>query len=732
MDQKRKNEILLLKKPEKTNNFLLSLCLLVPLLLSFSMAFAQEGTATNRLSKESSPYLLKHAVNPVDWHPWGEEAFTLAKEQDKPIFLSIGYSTCHWCNVMEDESFANPQVAALINEVFVPIKVDREERPDIDQIYMKACQLLSPSCGWPLTLFLVPDGKPFYATTYIPKENRFGRLGLLELIPRVQKLWKDERQELLKSAESINAAIISSTIYLPGAEMDAKLLDAAFTAYTSNYDEQYGGFGSGTKFPNPNILLYLLRYWKRTGNTQALAMVEQTLTAMRQGGIYDHLGFGYHRYSTDRMWRLPHFEKMLYDQALLIIAYIETHQATTKKEYAKTAIEIIDYILTDMSAPEGGFYSALSADSEGEEGKFYLWQAQEINQTLSDEEAATARSLFQIKQEGNYIDSVTGEKTGLNILYIKEGSKQPEGFESIRKKLLTARNQRPRPERDDKVLTDWNGLMIGALAKAAKVLDQPEFGKAAQRSAAFILDNLQSKDGKLLHRWRLGQAGLSGNAADYAFLTWGLLELYEWDFDIRWLGAVHNLTNELIKNFWDKKLGGFYLTGEQKESFLPRIKESADSALPSSNSVAMHNLIRLSRLTGNHTYAEKAAKISSVFSSKVKDSAPAYPMLLSSLDFALAPSQEIVIVGHPGTADTEKLLKVLRKNYLPNAVVLFKPAAEVSPPIVKYAGFVEFMGAINNKATAYVCTNFKCDFPTTDPLKMLENINAIASKTGKK
>jgi uncharacterized protein YyaL (SSP411 family) len=720
------------KKPQKTKQLLLVTLLLVSIPLSWHIAFAQEGATANRLSKESSPYLLKHAANPVDWYPWGEEAFAQAKEQGKPIFLSIGYSTCHWCNVMEEESFADPQVADLINEVFVAVKVDREERPDIDQIYMKACQLLSPSCGWPLTLFLAPDGKPFYAATYIPKENRFGRLGLMELIPRVKQLWQEERQEVLKSAESINAAIISSTIHLPGAELDASQLDIAFKAYTDNYDSQYGGFGQATKFPNANIFLYLLRYWKRNGNAQALAMVEQTLTAMRQGGIFDHLGFGFHRYSTDRMWRLPHFEKMLYDQALLIIAYIETYQATTNKKYAQTAKEIIDYVLADMTSPEGGFYSAESADSEGEEGRFYLWQDTEIKQILNDEETASAQSTFQIKKEGNYIDPLTRKKTGLNILYLADDSKPPNEFKTIRPKLLKARNLRVRPDLDDKILTDWNGLMIGALARAAKALDQQEFGKAAQKGAAFILANLRSREGKLLHRWRLGKAGLEGNAADYTFLIWGLLELFEWDFDVRWLATAHELTNELIKDFWDNKLGGFYLTTAQRDSLLPRIKESTDSALPSSNSLAMHNLIRLSRLTGNHMFDKKAAKISSVFSGKVKDSAPAYPMLLASLDFALSPSQEVVIVGHHGADDTKKMLRVLRQNYAPNTVVLFRPANEEKPPIVKYAGFLEFMTAIDNKATAYVCTNFKCNFPTTDPAQMLENLNAIAGKAGKK
>ena len=723
----------LYKKPSTMKQMLLTLLLLVPAMFSADAAIAQSPeVSTNRLANESSPYLLKHAANPVDWHPWDEEAFALAKEQDKPVFLSIGYSTCHWCNVMEEESFSDPRVAALINEVFVPVKVDREERPDIDQIYMTACQLLSPSCGWPLTLFLTPDTKPFYAATYIPKENRFGRLGLLELIPRVKQLWREERQQVVKSAESINAAIISSTINLPGAELDASQLDAAFKAYTANYDTQFGGFGQATKFPSANILMYLLRYWKRTDNKQALAMVEQTLNAMRLGGIFDQLGFGFHRYSTDRMWRLPHFEKMLYDQALLTNSYIEAYQATRKEEYALTATKIIDYILTVMTSPEGGFYSAESADSDGEEGKFYLWQAEETKRILGKKEASLAESVFHIEKYGNYDDSITGEKTGRNILYLAEDPKPADIFEAARRKMLEARNLRPRPDRDDKILTDWNGLMIGALAKAAKALDQPSYGKAAQRAAHFILDNLRSKDGKLLHRWRLGKAGLPGNAADYAFLAWGLLELYEWDFDVRWLAAAHSLTNMLIEDFWDRKLGGFYLTSAQENSFLPRIKEINDSTLPSSNSLAMHNLIRLSRLTGDHVFAEKAAKISSVFSSKVHDFAAAYPVLLSSLDFALAPSREVVIVGNPGAADTGNMVRALRQKYYPNTVVLFKPANEESPSIIKHAGFVEFMGAVNNQATAYVCTNFNCNFPTTDPVKMLENLNAITNKKGNK
>jgi len=697
--------------------------------ISFMASSARcEERPANRLKHEASPYLLKHATNPVDWYPWGEEAFAAAREQDKPILLSIGYLTCHWCNVMEEESFSDPQVAALINDVFIPIKVDREERPDIDQIYMKACHLLSPACGWPLTLFLSQEGKPFYAGTYIPKENRFGRIGLLNLIPRVKELWAHERESVLKSADSVNAAIISSTIQLPGGDMNGSQLDAAFLAFAQDFDTQYGGFGRSSKFPKPLNLLFLLRYWNRTGNNHALTIVDKTLEAMRQGAIYDHLGYGFHRYTTDRMWRLPHFEKMLYDQALLATAYLEAYQVTGHEKYADTAKEVLDYVLQYMTAENGGFYSAESADSEGVEGKFYLWSVKEIKNVLDQQEAAQAIRIFHIMEDGNYVEPVTGKKTGQNILFIEQGADKIAEFEKIRSKLLSARNMRQRPELDDKVLTDWNGLMIGALAKAAQVLDQPQYGKAAKHGAQFILHNLRSREGKLFHRWRGGRAGLSPTAADYSFMIWGLLELYGWDFDPTWLQHALGLHADLVENYWDEKLGGFYLTAHNTTSLLPRIKESSDTAIPSSNAVSMYNLLKLSRLTGNHAFEEMADTISSLLSPRVKDSPLAFPMLLATLDLALSPSQEVVIVGLKHADDTEKMLQALRKNYVPNAVVLFKPADEENPAINKYAEFTEFMSAIDNKATAYVCTNFKCNFPTTDPAKMLESLRTISEK----
>jgi len=723
-----------LKQPKMIKNKCISSALFIIIFLLTSVTakhVRSESTLTNLLINESSPYLLKHATNPVNWHPWGDEAFALAQKKDKPIFLSIGYLTCHWCNVMEEESFSDLQVGALINDVFVPIKVDREERPDIDQIYMKACYLLSRSCGWPLTLFLTPDGKPFYAATYIPKENRIGRLGLLELIPRVRELWSQERDSVLKSAESLNAAIISSTVQLPGEEMNFTDIDAAFQTFNQDFDPHYGGFGTGSKFPKPMNLLFLLQYWHSTGNRQALTMIETTLTSLRKGAIYDQLGHGFHRYTTDPMWRVPHFEKMLYDQALLTIAYLEAYQATGKKDYASTAKEILDYILRDMTAAAGGFYSAESADSEGEEGRFYLWTAAEIRKVLSPSEAADAIRIFNISEDGNYTDPVTGKKTGKNVLYLTEEPNKTAAYKTICRKLYEARKLRQQPERDDKILTDWNGLMIAAFAKGAQVLDQPQYGEAAKRATLFILQNLRFNDGKLSHRWRNGKSGLAATAGDYSFLVWGLLELYNWDFDAAWLKEALNLTDIYIKYYWDDKLGGFYLTEANEKSILPRFKESIDTSLPSSNTVSMYNLIKLGRLTGNPRYEEKAAKTGLLNSSNVKTSPLAFPMLLGALDFALAPSQEVVIVGKENSADTKAMLAALHKNYFPHAVILFKPVGEQNPQINNYAGFVEFMSAINQKATAYVCTNFKCNFPTTAPGQMLESLKAIAKSRNK-
>ncbi|MEN3037834.1 MAG: thioredoxin domain-containing protein, partial [Candidatus Kryptonium sp.] len=507
----------------------------------------------NRLINEKSPYLLQHAENPVDWYPWCDEAFEKAKVEDKPIFLSIGYSTCHWCHVMEKESFEDEEVAKILNENFVSIKVDREERPDIDSVYMSVCQAMTGHGGWPLTIIMTPDKKPFFAGTYIPKHSRFGRIGLIDLLQRVSHLWKENKEKLLSLADEITTdlkqafsqSIVNDTI-------DESVLSLAYDQLKSQFDPEYGGFGKAPKFPIPHNLMFLLRYWRKTGNPKALEMVEQTLNSMYLGGIYDHIGFGFHRYSTDRYWLLPHFEKMLYDQALLLIAYLETYQATQNQKYARICNEISSYVLRNLTNPNGGFFSAEDADSEGEEGKFYLWEFNELKEILNQEEFNFVVGKFNIQIDGNYYDEVRKSKTGKNIFYLTEhlSNENITKWETIRQKLFKYREQRIHPLKDDKILTDWNGLMICAFARAYSVLRNENYLNIAKNSADFILKNLL-KDGKLLHRFRDGEAKINAYLDDYAFLIWGLIELYEASFETKYLRNAIVLTEKMIQLFWD-------------------------------------------------------------------------------------------------------------------------------------------------------------------------------------
>lgn len=475
------------------------------------------GPDYNRLVFEKSPYLLQHAANPVNWFPWGESAFTTAKEEDKPIFLSIGYSTCHWCHVMEGESFEDPQVAALLNETFVPIKVDREERPDIDQVYMAVCQAVTGTGGWPLTVILTPDKQPFFTGTYFPKQSRFGRTGLMELIPKINELWENKRDELLESADQIVGFLQQNTSSALGSELEEILLDTAYLQLSDRFDKDQGGFGSAPKFPSAHNLTYLLRYWHHTGEKSALEMVEVTLQKMRLGGIFDQVGFGFHRYSTDSAWLLPHFEKMLYDQAMLVMAYTEAFQATGKGEYAQTAREIIDYVLRDLTSPDGGFYSAEDADSEGEEGLFYLWTPEEFREFLDEEGSELFINLFNLEEGGNFFDEATKSKIGRNILYLKEPlvelSKKinlPEDelsrlWEEVRGMLFGIREKRIHPLKDDKILTDWNGLMIAALAKAASALGEHSLCPCRPKRRRFHLGSTERQRGaivKTIQGWR--------------------------------------------------------------------------------------------------------------------------------------------------------------------------------------------------------------------------------------
>ncbi|MER3446097.1 MAG: thioredoxin domain-containing protein [Candidatus Dadabacteria bacterium] len=698
----------------------------------------------NRLIHEKSPYLLQHAYNPVDWYPWGEEAFEKARKENKPIFLSIGYSTCHWCHVMEKESFEDDEVAKLMNDAFVSIKVDREERPDIDGIYMMVCQMISRGgCGWPLNIVMTPDKKPFFAATYIPKEDRFGRAGMLTLVPRIKEVWTKQHDKVLDSANQITSALQQGMKESHGEELDKSTLRTAYEQLVQSFDEQHSGFGSAPKFPTPHNLLFLIRYWKRSDNKEALEIVEKTLHAMRQGGIYDHIGFGFHRYSTDAEWFLPHFEKMLYDQAMISMAYIEAYQATGKEEYKKTAREIFTYVLRDMTSREGGFYSAEDADSEGEEGKFYLWTEGEIRQILGKDDADLFISVFNVEKRGNFREEATGKGMGGNILHLKKSLAEiasqlkiskteiESRIEMARQKLFDVRERRVHPHKDDKILTDWNGLMIAALSKGAQAFNEPSYTEAARRAADFLLKNMRKPDGRLLHRYRDGQADIAGNLDDYAFLIWGLIELYESTFDVGYLQAAISLNSDLIKHFWDDKGGGFYFTADDGENLIVRQKEIYDGAIPSGNSVAMLNLLQLGRITANPDLEEKASKIGRAFSNTVKQFPGAFTQLMVALDFALGPSYEVVIVGNTQSEDTRAMLNAIGRQFVPNKVVLLRPTEKESPDITRIAGFTKNQSSLDGKATAYVCLNYVCKLPTTDVSRMIELLNTKRSEETK-
>jgi uncharacterized protein YyaL (SSP411 family) len=687
-----------------------------------------DADAPNRLIHEKTPYLRQHAYNPVQWYPWGEEAFEEARRRNKMIFLSIGYSSCHWCHVMERESFADEEIALLLNETCISIKVDREERPDIDAFYMDVCQLLTGKGGWPLTIIMTPDKRPFFAATYLPKESRFGLIGLKELIPRVAEAWRESHAEILSTAEKVRAAlekpVISKTQPIP-----LDILKRTYTQLADHFDKENGGFGRAPKFPTPHYLSFLLRYAKRTAAENPLVMVEKTLQAMSRGGIYDHLGFGFHRYSTDATWLVPHFEKMLYDQALLAMVYAEAFQLTGKEEYKQTVAEIMTYVSREMTSEEGGFFTAEDADSEGEEGKFYLWTEQEIRKILSPAEAELASKVFNIRPEGNFEEEGVG-RAGKNILFLGQPQARlaadfsvPEEalrgrLAAIREKLFLAREKRPKPLKDRKILTDWNGLMIAALAKASQALSEQEYCSAAIKAADFVRARM-TRRGQLHHRYAEGEVKIHAFLDDYAFLIWGLIELYETDFEVRFLERALKLTDTLLHEFWDEGEGGFYFTSRESGDLPLRRKEIYDGAVPSGNSVMAANLLRLSRLTGGTNLEERAEKIIAAFSQRIIQDPMAYAELMRSVDFARGPSFEIVIVGRSGAEDTLAMLRSLQQNFIPHKVVLFRPAEMDSPDILKLAPYLEPMTAIDGKATAYVCSNFHCRLPTTDPARML-------------
>lgn len=620
--------------------------------------------------------------------------------------MRIPLSTCHWCHVMERESFEDEEIAAILNKNFVSIKVDREERPDVDHIYMTVCQALTGHGGWPLTIFMAPDKKPFYAGTYFPKHDRMGMPGLITLLNRIAGVWKNSRDELVESGNKIIDAI-KAEHDIAAAEPDENLIHNAFSEFKYDFDSVYGGFGSAPKFPTPHNLYYLLRYWYVAKNDTALDMVERTLDSMHRGGIYDHIGFGFSRYSTDKKWLVPHFEKMLYDNALLAIAYLETYQATKKEKYAEIARQIFTYVLRDMTSKDGGFFSAEDADSEGEEGKFYIWTVDEVKQVLGEEDGEKFCSYFDITPKGNF--------EGHNIPNLIK-ARYPEEEKSLinkyREKLFEHREKRIHPYKDDKILTAWNGLMIAAMAAGGRILGDGTYSRAAERAADFISTKLIREDGRLMARYRDNEAAYPGYVDDYSFLIWGLIELYETTYKPEYLEKALKLNDDLLKLFWDEEHGGLFVYGSDSEQLITRPKEVYDGATPSGNSVAALNFLRLARLTGRQYLEEKALQQFKTFGSSLERVARGHAFLLTAFMYTKTNTKEIVLVSNEARDSRDEMLEILKEEFRPFTLSMlyskqFRNLESIAPFITSYK-------TVENKTTAYVCENFACQAPITD------------------
>jgi len=673
-------------------------------------------TNRNRLAQETSPYLLQHADNPVDWYPWGDEALQKAKAEDKPILLSIGYSSCHWCHVMAHESFEDPSVAQLMNEHFVNVKVDREERPDIDAIYMRAVVAMTGGGGWPLTIFLTPDGQPFFGGTYFPPESRHGLPSFRQLLLSVSRSYQEKKDEILRAAQGLTTAVVTRDLApsAPPAELSASILDGAVRRLAQQFDSTHGGFGSAPKFPQTMVLDFLLREYHRSGNSFTLRMVERSLEKMARGGIYDQLGGGFHRYSVDQRWLVPHFEKMLYDNALLSRLNVRAYQATGKALYRRVAEETLEYVTREMTSPDGAFYSAQDADSEGEEGKFFVWTADEIVAALGDEEGELFNQYFGVSREGNF--------EGKNVLSVPRDSDvvahlagvSMDRLEDVisrgRQQLLTLREERVFPHRDEKTITSWNGLMLASFAEAARVLGQDRYRQIAQRNAEFILRELR-RDGQLYRIYSAGQYKIRGHLEDYACLADGLLSLYEATFEPRWFVEARSLVEEMIPRFKDALGAGFYDT-DGGEPLITRPRNWEDNAQPSGNSAAADVLLRLAALTGQHQYEQLAEEIMAVMAAPLTQHPLAFGHLLSVLNFYLSPQEEIAIVGDPAAANTGDLLAVVYASYRPSKVVAVGLPAEGDEVAVP---LLEGRPQVDGQATAYVCRHFTCQQPVASP-----------------
>jgi uncharacterized protein YyaL (SSP411 family) len=674
---------------------------------------------TNRLIHEKSPYLLQHAHNPVDWYPWGEEAFEKSKKENKPIFLSIGYSTCHWCHVMEHESFENEAIAKIMNENFVCIKVDREERPDVDQIYMNAVMALTGQGGWPLNLFLTPELKPFYGGTYFAPDARYGRPGFSVVLEDIARVWKTQPDQVEKAGKQLAEMLNNPNKDTSGGPLTEAVIKEGLQNLEQGFDPREGGFRGAPKFPPSMALQFLLRVYQKTGHKSLLPMVELTLDKMAQGGIYDQVGGGFARYSTDDEWLVPHFEKMLYDNALLSRAYLEAYQVTGQEEYARTARDIFTYLSRDMTDKEGGFYSAEDADSEGVEGKFYVWTPAELKKILGDKDGGDFCKLYGVTEAGNF--------EGENILHLKgslPGSlkaigKDEKWWETVRAKVLAERSKRIRPHLDDKILTAWNSLMISSLAYGYQVLGDPAYLQAAEKASDFISQNL-FKGGRLLVSYRQGPSDVQGYIDDYAFFQEAQLNLYESTFDPSYLKKAIELEKEMVRLFWDEKNGAYYFTGsDQRDAhrLLTRTKEAYDGVIPSGNSVAALNDYRLAEFTGQKEYRDRADAILKAFSGLLARGASNFSKMLQAFQFDFYGPAEIFVVGP--RAESEGMLQALWETYLPNKVLVFAEDSKVKE-LTALIPWAEGRSSQGGKPTAYVCKNYQCQLPTTDEDKLLE------------
>ncbi len=671
----------------------------------------------NRLADESSPYLVQHADNPVDWHPWGEEAFRAAREADRAIFLSIGYSACHWCHVMAHESFEDPHVAELLNRHFVNVKVDREERPEVDQIYMDAVQAMTGRGGWPLSVFLTPDGEPFYGGTYFPPRARMGMPGFDEILLAVAEAWRTRRSEIASQARRLTEAVRNADIFTSVGEaetVDERLLNTAAGALHQAFDPKYGGFGSAPKFPHPIALRLLLRRW-RAGDAELLSVVTTTLEKMAGGGIYDHLGGGFHRYSVDAKWLVPHFEKMLYDNAQLAQCYTEAWQATGRDDFARVARETLDYLLRDMTDPAGGFYSTEDADSEGEEGKFYVWTAAEIDDVLGTERAATFKQVYGVTEEGNF--------EGKNILNLgrplacaarrlgRDVAELAAELAESRRRLLEVRQRRVRPGCDDKVLVSWNGLAIEAFARAGAALEEPRYRQAAVKAARFLLSELRGPDGRLLHSWRQGQARFDACLDDYAALAGALVTLYETQFEPQWIEEAVALADDLLSRFSDPDHGGFYYVASDHEPLIARKKDVLDGSVPSGSGLAATTLLRLGRLCGRNDYLAAAEETVQSAAVAMERYPSATGQLLLGLEMYLGPVPQIVILGGEDQTASHEVLADLQRRFLPSKVVAYHDARGTTRPSPALAALFDGKVPCRPGPAVFVCHDFACGAP---------------------